>query len=243
MPTLGAILLASRAGSVQPPRPYSLGPPPSAGSAAPSHPDEDEDYAEAPSSSSRPAPGPLPRRTSKHAPTEQPASRPVPRSRAVFDVAKVVRRDPRFDDASGDYNAEHFRSSYAFLDEYRENEIKALRRELNNPAVAAHPVARARVQAALNKLIQTRNDAAHEDALRAARATHKKADVALVAAGVKQGPSFPTRAQLRELSAVERYKSLEAKGDGAVAAALAKRRKARVGRDRKDGAGAPEQRR
>jgi len=69
-------------------------------------------------------------RDNKHAPTEMSSKRAVSRNRTVVDVTTIKRRDPRFDNLSGAFDATTFKNSYGFLDQARREEIKDLKTTL-----------------------------------------------------------------------------------------------------------------
>lgn len=73
----------------------------------------------------------------KGAPQEVSSSRPVAppvasASRVGAKVASMRARDPRFDDTSGSFDMDGFSKAYAFLEEYREDEMKKLQEAKNN---------------------------------------------------------------------------------------------------------------
>jgi len=70
------------------------------------------------------------KRESKSAPAEMSAKRPVSILKKVVPVKKVKFRDPRFDSLSGTFDNKSFKSSYAFLTEYKRNDLENLRKEL-----------------------------------------------------------------------------------------------------------------
>lgn len=84
--------------------------------------------------SAKPAPVAAPVRKSKHAPEEVTSKRPVSRYREVVSRphdARPKARDPRFDhELTTGQDLARFRRNYAFLDEYREAELRQLRETL-----------------------------------------------------------------------------------------------------------------
>ncbi|TVY49513.1 rRNA biogenesis protein [Lachnellula occidentalis] len=70
-------------------------------------------------------------RSSKHAPTEISSKKAVSRKREVIPVSKRDVRDPRFEPVTGlPVDEARIRKSYAFLEDYREDEMKELRGEI-----------------------------------------------------------------------------------------------------------------
>jgi len=73
---------------------------------------------------------PPPKRMSKSAPAEQSSKKPVSRYREAVEVNIPKARDPRFDPAAGVVNESQLKKNYAFLNEYKEKEIGALKEEV-----------------------------------------------------------------------------------------------------------------
>ncbi|KAI5854825.1 rRNA biogenesis protein RRP36 [Tricharina praecox] len=74
-----------------------------------------------------------PARASKNAPQEITSKRTITRKRIVVEpaAAKMKSRDPRFDTAVNGVFADHeFRRNYAFLDDYRNDEMKLLKEQI-----------------------------------------------------------------------------------------------------------------
>jgi len=72
----------------------------------------------------------IPKRSSKHAPTEVSSKKPVPRKKLVVEGEKVVPRDPRFLPMAGELSAKRFRSQYGFLADMHSQEMRTLRDNL-----------------------------------------------------------------------------------------------------------------
>ena len=73
------------------------------------------------------------RESSKHAPLEMSAKKPVSRHRDVIDLPSNKSRDPRFDPlitGGAPVDMTRTRQNYAFLDDYQEDEMKMMRAEL-----------------------------------------------------------------------------------------------------------------
>lgn len=152
--------------------------------------------------------------------------------------------DPRFDDLSGTFDDRRFRNSYSFLGDVKENEIAAIRKELSGGVKGARGTKESRkaarampeerrmqLQRMLTQLQQQRGEERVSDAVRNALASRKSEERKAVAGG--KTPYFPKRSELKQIMATERYKALEARGDGAVAKAMKKRRKKLMGKERK----------
>lgn len=71
-------------------------------------------------------------RSSKHAPTEISSKKAVSRKREVVPIVKRAYRDPRFEAVGGPIDETKVSKAYAFLDDYREDEMKELRNAIKN---------------------------------------------------------------------------------------------------------------
>jgi ribosomal RNA-processing protein 36 len=206
--------------------------------------EEEEEDGEAAAAARAPAPArAAPSAASRVAPQEMTSRRPVGRAMRVVEVRPdpaARRRDPRFEAASGDFDAEAFRRSYAFVDELRDQEIAALRGELKKgkqqrqqrgdeaPAAAALPD----VRAALARLDQQRAQQRQQQALELVLRRDRKARREAISAG--KAPFFPKKSELRELAAVERFAAVEKEGGKpALNKLIARKRKKLLGKDKK----------
>ncbi|EWC45092.1 hypothetical protein DRE_06231 [Drechslerella stenobrocha 248] len=89
-------------------------------------------------------------RSSKHAPMEMSSKKAVSRRRTVMELPTDTTRDPRFDRMGGEaLDQQRIERNYAFLDEYRDSEIKSLRREL---AKEKNPMRKEQLQKMLQPL-------------------------------------------------------------------------------------------
>ncbi|GAB1601433.1 ribosomal RNA processing protein 36 homolog [Argonauta hians] len=70
------------------------------------------------------------KKLTKNEPLEMSSKKQVSTIRKVVPVQKKVHRDPRFDDLSGKYNEEFFKKSYSFIEDYKEKELKVLKKKI-----------------------------------------------------------------------------------------------------------------
>lgn len=70
------------------------------------------------------------KRSSKHAPQEMSSKKPVSRRREILTDPRRKARDPRFEALTGRLDESKVAKNYAFLDEYRESEMKDLRAQI-----------------------------------------------------------------------------------------------------------------
>jgi len=69
---------------------------------------------------------------SKSKPKERDARKPITRFKTILESNKPKTRDPRFDGMSGTLNTELFQKSYGFLIDQKQDEVKALQREIKD---------------------------------------------------------------------------------------------------------------
>lgn len=70
------------------------------------------------------------KRKNKNRPREISAKIPASSFKELVKVKTFIPRDPRFDSLCGTYDEKVFKRSYAFLNKLRENDLKALKKEL-----------------------------------------------------------------------------------------------------------------
>ncbi|KAI1491071.1 hypothetical protein F5X96DRAFT_669078 [Biscogniauxia mediterranea] len=186
----------------------------------------------APAASSRPK-LPKPHRSSKHAPTEQTSKRPVTRRREVVSYAKVEPRDPRFSAAvsakgggAAAADEERARRAYAFLDEYRDAEMGALREALRKTRDAG---ARDELKRALAAMQGRRQAQQRKDAERALVAEHRRRERDLVRQG-KQ-PFYLKKSEQKKRLLVDRFAAMK---KSEVDRSIERRRKKMAAKERRD---------
>ncbi|KAG7251397.1 hypothetical protein CRUP_027708 [Coryphaenoides rupestris] len=77
------------------------------------------------------------KRLNKNRPVEMSSKRSVPLLRQVVSVKKAVRRDPRFDDLSGEYKPDIFEKTYRFINDIRSSEKESVKKLLSTSRRAA----------------------------------------------------------------------------------------------------------
>lgn len=70
------------------------------------------------------------RRKNKNSPLEMSAKKAVSVIKGLAPVKRVISRDPRFDSLCGTFDNKAFKHSYAFLNELKQNDLKALQKQL-----------------------------------------------------------------------------------------------------------------
>ncbi len=164
-------------------------------------------------------------RISKHAPTELSSKKAVSRKRSVVPIPKRDVRDPRFENAFGPINEQKIKNNYAFLEEYREIEMKELRAELKK---TKSDLERERLKKEILRMESKKGAQDRKTAEQEVLRRHRKEERAKVESG--KAPFYLKRAQVKKEALVERYGRMKAKE---VDKLIERRRKKRASRDKK----------
>lgn len=163
-------------------------------------------------------------RSSKHAPAIQSSKYAVSRRRVVVDgenVAQVKPRDPRFDSAvqshsHGAKSSSHSTShsditaakNYAFLNEYRDAELKELEEKLRRSKNEAE---KARLKKTITSMKDRKRVLEHRERERQVLSRHRKKERELIKEGKKEKAWFLKKADLKKEVLKEKYESMGAK--------------------------------
>ncbi|GBF63339.1 rRNA biogenesis protein [Trichophyton mentagrophytes] len=163
-------------------------------------------------------------RSSKHAPAVQSSKYAVSRRRVVVDgenVAQVKSRDPRFDSAvqsyshntkSSSYSTSHSdlaaAKNYAFLNEYRDAELKELEEKLRR---SKKDDEKARLKKMITSMKDRKRAMENRERERQVLARHRKKERELIKEGKKEKAWFLKRADLKKEALKEKYESMGAK--------------------------------
>ncbi|WQF79958.1 Putative rRNA biogenesis protein RRP36 [Colletotrichum destructivum] len=168
----------------------------------------------------------LAKRTSKHAPMEQSSKKPVSRRREVIVVPKMEVRDPRFDPLSGPVDEAKARKAYAFLDDYRKDEMRELRGEIKKTKDAGKKEEMKRLLLSMESKIKTRERKQREaDVI----SEHKRKEKELVKQG-KQ-PFYLKKSEQKKRFLMDQFAGMKKKQ---VDRTIERKRKKVVGRERKE---------
>ncbi|GKT49317.1 rRNA biogenesis protein rrp5 [Colletotrichum spaethianum] len=166
------------------------------------------------------------KRTSKHAPMEQSSKKPVSRRREVIAVPKMEVRDPRFDPLSGPIDEAKARKAYAFLDDYRKDEMRELRAEIKKTKDADKKEEMKRLLLSMESKIKTRERKQREaDVI----SEHKRKEKELVKQG-KQ-PFYLKKSEQKKRFLMDQFAGMKKKQ---VDRTIERKRKKVVGRERKE---------
>lgn len=164
------------------------------------------------------------KRPSKHAPTEVTSKKPVSRRRDIIADTRPKPRDPRFDDLSGPINQGQFKKAYAFLDSYRDDEIKQLRESIKKTKDAGAKEDLKRQLKSLEGRRETERKKAEEERV---LERHKREEKELVRQG--KTPFYLKKAEQKKRLLTERFQGMS---KGQAEKAIVKRRKKEAVKDR-----------
>lgn len=174
-----------------------------------------------------------PSRSSKHAPQEVSSKRPVSRKREIIPVKKIQYRDPRFDPAvtgasvKTKADEDHVRRAYAFLDEYREDELRKLKGAIKK---AKTPAEKEQLQRAYMSMESRKKARDRKDKERAVVEEHRRREKELVKEGIKSRPFYLKKAEQKKQLLTEQFSALSEKQREK---AIEKKRKKIAGKEKK----------
>lgn len=176
-----------------------------------------------------------PARSSKHAPMEMTSKRPVGRKREILTVKKPQARDPRFDPlvtgrsgSSTQADEDHARRAYAFLDEYRDDEMRQLRAAVKK---ARTPAEKEKLQRALLSMESRKKSRDRKDKERAVIEEHRRHEKELVKEGKKARPFYLKKSEQKKRLLVDQFTGMsERQRDKAIE----RRRKKVAGKEKKE---------
>lgn len=151
------------------------------------------------------------KRKNKNSPMMMSTKFRIPRYRQVVDTKDTIRQvgiDPRFEDLSGEFNEHFFYEGYGFLDDMRDEEIRAMKKSHVKKGI--HAREKNELTAEITRLQQVRARSLRSRHARKARAKHNKTNRERLKAG--QRAFFPKKRQLREEASKLQYEDLKAKG-------------------------------
>lgn len=180
---------------------------------------------------------PVAGRAHKHAPAEMTSKKPVTRRRQVVEGAGVARkagRDPRFGPplqgtaADEERAQDALRRNYAFLGEYRDGEMKALRATIKK---TKDPFEKGRLERELASMQSRKQAQERRDAERRVVEEHRKKEKELVRSGAKENPFYLKKSEQRKRVLTERFAGMKKRQ---VDKAIVRRRKKEVAKERKE---------
>lgn len=170
-----------------------------------------------------------PKRTNKHAPMEMSSKRPVPRGNDSIlndNTPKIKRGDPRFDPLVGRFNETEFRKNYAFLDQYRDKEIKELREKIKK---TKDTVKKEELKRQLKSLEGKRDAQKRRDEEKRVLEEHKKKEKELVKQG--KNPFYLKKSEQKKQLLKQRFEGMS---KGQVEKTIIRKRKKIAAKDRRE---------
>lgn len=175
-----------------------------------------------------------PSRSSKHAPMEVSSKRYVGRRREIIPVKKTEARDPRFDPlvtgrsgSGAQADEDHARKAYAFLDEYRDDEMRQLKAAVRK---AKTPAEKEKLQRALMSMESRKRARERKDKERAVVDEHRRKEKELVREGKKAKPFYLKKSEQKKQLLVDQFEGLSEKQREK---AIEKKRKKIAGKEKK----------
>ncbi|KAI9864549.1 MAG: rRNA biogenesis protein rrp36 [Trichoglossum hirsutum] len=165
-------------------------------------------------------------RSSKHAPTELSSKKAVSRRREAVMVPKRESRDPRFDPLTGPLDEGKTKKNYAFLESYREIEMKSIRDEIRR---AKDDAVKETLKKELSSMESKKKAQETKDKQQDILNAHRKKEKELIKQGKK--PFYLKKAEQKKLALVERYSKLKGKQLSRI---IERKRKKKASKERKN---------
>ncbi|CAL8329344.1 unnamed protein product [Merluccius merluccius] len=176
--------------------------------------------------SDAPRPQRAPKRLNKNRPIEISSKRSVPFLREVVPVKKSVRRDPRFDDLSGEYKPEIFEKTYSFIKDIKHTEKESVKKMLKKSHGATK---KEQLKSLVMRMENQERERRKQEVQREKDLEFKRKQKAQAVQGLQ--PFFLSKGQQNKLQLAEKYEQL--KRSGKLENFLTKKRKRNATKDRK----------
>lgn len=167
-------------------------------------------------------------RSSKHAPAELSSKKAISRRREAVPTTKLDHRDPRFEPLSGPIDEVKTKRNYAFLEDYRDDEMNQLKETIRRTKSTDETTKEALKRALLSMESKKKAQVAKDKQQEIIR-THRAKEKDLIKQGKK--PFYLKKSEQKKLALVERFKGLKGKQ---VERVMERKRKKKAGRERKN---------
>lgn len=147
------------------------------------------------------------KRLNKHRPQEISSKQRVPFLRKVVPVKKMISRDPRFDDLSGEYKPEIFNQTYKFIKNIQEKEAQEVRKQLKKTKSKAK---QEELKALLRRMDNQQRARQRQEQEREKELEFKRKQRELVGQGHK--PFYLKKSDKKKLELAEKYSELKKSG-------------------------------
>lgn len=165
-------------------------------------------------------------RSNKNAPTEMSSKKAVSRKRDVVPVMKREHRDPRFDPLVGRVDSKNVDKAYSFLNDYRQDEIKAFKEQIKKTKDESEKDKLKRSLHSLESKVKAATRKAKEEEI---LDRHRKEEKKLVKEG--KTPFYLKKAEQKKQLIMDQYSSLKGKQLDRV---IERRRKKVEGKEKKN---------
>ncbi|XP_053314897.1 ribosomal RNA processing protein 36 homolog, partial [Spea bombifrons] len=163
-------------------------------------------------------------RPGKDQPLEMSSKRPVAFLRKVTGAKKEMRRDPRFDDLSGEFKPEVFEKTYTFLEDVKKREKEIVNKKLRK---VSNPELKDKLEQLLRRMDQQEKASQEKQKMRERQLEFKKQQREQAAHGKK--PFYLKRGDLQKMELAEKFNEL--KKQGKLENFLSKKRKRNSNKD------------
>lgn len=168
------------------------------------------------------------KKRSKHAPSEASAKKPVSKIRDIEGLQlRKAARDIRFDPALGKADPNKIRKDYAFLDEYRQHELKEMQNLLKTGKHLS-PRDRAEIERRHQALKSKMETLRHRDLEHQVEAEYRRQQFANLKAGKQNSPYFLKKSEKRKLIQKAKFEKMKPRQREKV---MERRRKKRLGKE------------
>lgn len=147
------------------------------------------------------------KRENKNRPREESAKKPVSRFKEIIHVKKNIPRDPRFDSLCGTFDQKRFKKAYGFITEMKENDLKELRKQLND---TKDPKKIKKIKYLIQRLENQLHEEKRKREEEEKKYQEKKELIEVMRRGEK--PVFKKKSEKRFLNLVSQYEELKNKG-------------------------------
>lgn len=170
------------------------------------------------------------KRENKNRPREMSSKKTVGRFREIVQVAKVERRDPRFDPLCGEFDDKLFKESYQFVNEIKSKELVELKKQIR---AEEDPERRKTIKYLIQRMENQLRAEAQNQVKKAQEASQMAEKKEQLAAGEK--PHYVSKSKQKEAKLVEQYEQLKEKGG--LDTFIKKKTKKNLSKERKKGLG------
>jgi len=166
------------------------------------------------------------KRENKNRPREMSSKKTVGRFREVVQVAKVQKRDPRFDPLCGEFDEKLFKDNYKFVNEIKSQDLTFLKKQLREEE---DPERRKSIKYLIQRTENQLRQEAQNKMKEEQEAAEKNEKKEQLQSGVK--PFYISKSKQKEMKLVDQYEKL--KESGGLDKYIRKKTKKNLVKDRK----------